>query len=142
MDSLFQYSEVMQFEHIQLRGWKDWGESFHDTYQLLPIQLGCGQQGVVKQCQLKATRCSDYAVKIMKTKATLDRVFSRREADIMSHLDHPCIVSHFGSFSQDRNMMVVMESLEGVDLLVKIARVNRIPEAKAIETFNRMVRSV
>jgi serine/threonine-protein kinase len=75
------------------------------------------------------------AIKAMHPQLTNDADMMRRfqqEVDILSQLDHPSIVKMLGSFSENGNIYMVMEFVEGQPLNSYVEQHGPLPEAEAV----------
>merc|ERR1719223_1054245 len=107
--------------------------TLEDLYILDPSPLGRGSYGEVTAATHHRTGAR-RAVKAVR-KAGLQRYvgdvggFVRREIDILRRLDHPNIVKLYEAFEDADGMYLVLELLDGGDLLERVtASKERLPE--------------
>jgi len=85
-----------------------------DHYRLGPI-LGEGAFGVVAVCHEIATGC-EFAVKMVdKVEMPLNDI--KREAELLQKMEHPNIVKCFGVFDDKCFVCIVMNKLDGGDIV-------------------------
>lgn len=66
----------------------------------------------------------------------------RKEAENLSHLDHPNIVKVLEVFDENNTTYYVMQYIDGESLDEYIIRNNGIPEQKAVSVINDIGRAV
>jgi calcium/calmodulin-dependent protein kinase I len=116
---------------------------FMHAYEETDIVLGSGAKSVVKQCHHRSSGLV-YAAKIIHR----DDLFSedllalRREAKIIQSLDHPNIIK-FVDYIEDRDKIyLIMEQMDGGQLLDRIAMKNTYTEFEARHTIKVLLNAV
>lgn len=92
--------------------------------------IGRGAFGEVQVVKLKATG-EVYAMKIMKKAEMVKKnqvQHIKAERDLMVLMDNPWIVKLLYSFQDDKNLYLVMEFLQGGDLMTILMRLDILSE--------------
>ncbi|KAF8367338.1 nekl-1 [Pristionchus pacificus] len=72
-----------------------------------------------------------------------ERQFALNEVNLLSRLDHPCIVSYFDSFEEDGILMIEMEYADGGTLAQHLSRCDSfLPEQDITELMRQMLCAV
>mmetsp|Transcript_9118 Transcript_9118/g.16401 ORF Transcript_9118/g.16401 Transcript_9118/m.16401 type:complete len:425 (-) Transcript_9118:883-2157(-) len=105
---------------------------FLENFYELGETIGRGQFGVVRVAYNKETK-EKVAVKTFKKKqlGEEDYKYLKREIDIVTHVNHPNIVSTFEVFESEDYIMIVMEYLGGGMLYDVIADKGTLTEQEA-----------
>ena len=112
-------------------------------YELIS-ELGCGSFAVVYRARHKVT--GEYvAVKLLSKVAILQNDLMdpvARELEIMKIADHPFVVHLFEILEDDNYIFLVMELLEGGNLLDYINDQGALPEDNARRIFTQLVSAI
>ncbi|XP_006870641.1 PREDICTED: myosin light chain kinase family member 4 [Chrysochloris asiatica] len=94
--------------------------------------LGRGRFGQVHKCEEKATGLK-LAAKIIKTRGTKDKDEVKNEINIMNQLYHVNLIQLYDAFESKKDMVLVMEYVDGGELLDRIIDENdNLTELEAI----------
>eukprot|EP00182_Erythrolobus_australicus_P002892 CAMPEP_0185832558 /NCGR_PEP_ID=MMETSP1353-20130828/2150_1 /TAXON_ID=1077150 /ORGANISM="Erythrolobus australicus, Strain CCMP3124" /LENGTH=743 /DNA_ID=CAMNT_0028530737 /DNA_START=79 /DNA_END=2310 /DNA_ORIENTATION=- len=106
--------------------------------------LGEGSYSVVKRCIHEDTR-EQYALKVMSKdklpSANLEKQV-RKEVKIMQYLRHPHVVTVHDVLMSERNMYIVMELVNGVELYDEVIRCGRFDESTSRRVFQQVADAV
>eukprot|EP00092_Neocalanus_flemingeri_P038550 GFUD01041978.1.p1 GENE.GFUD01041978.1~~GFUD01041978.1.p1 ORF type:complete len:189 (+),score=56.29 GFUD01041978.1:115-681(+) len=95
------------------------GDVYKDSYEEKK-ELGRGKFGVVFQVEEKATN-KIFAAKHIKTNRKDQKDKVMEEIKILEKLSDPQIIGFIGAYQNSREIIVVMEYLDGGDLFEKVA---------------------
>jgi serine/threonine protein kinase len=104
--------------------------------------LGQGTTGIVKRCQKVGDEANDYAVKIVSYKGEMELLkMIVREFDKMKRLDHKNIVKVFELYIDTLKFKayVIMELVEGKEMLEVIEKAGPLSEMKAAGIFRQLL---
>ncbi|OHT02943.1 Calcium/calmodulin-dependent protein kinase type 1 [Tritrichomonas foetus] len=102
-------------------------------------ELGRGGFSIVmKACDIIS---QEYcAIKIINLQTDVNVLLMKREVEILTKMNHPCVVKLYDWFEEDGNAYIVMELVEGCDLLNFINESKYgIPENIAKKLFSQML---
>lgn len=116
-------------------------EGIHKYYDLRAGILGQGAFATVKRAVERSTG-DHYAVKIIEKRKVMTGTAVKREVDILKKIRHENIVGLKDYYEDDRSYYLVMELLEGGDLMDFVANNGRIPEDAAIEIISQVLSAV
>lgn len=103
--------------------------------------IGEGAIGTVRECFEVKTRAR-YAAKVMDRKALTNKHLTmpvRREIAIMKYMKHPNIVQMMEVLQTKNNLYIIMEFVEGGDLLTKINATRGFDEEKSRFLFQELM---
>jgi serine/threonine protein kinase len=85
-----------------------------------------------------------FAVKVLSKKkmSEEDKVHLKTEIEILKLLDHPNIVRLIEVFEEDQYFCLVMELLEGGELLEQIVNTGNLSETKAKEATTAIISAI
>ena len=117
------------------------GQVLHDTHEVVRL-LGEGGMGTVYEARHVRLRKQRFAVKVLHGKMTDDpTLMSRfqREAEIATEIGHPNIVYVLDFYETDnRRPCMVMEYLEGQDLLNLLKQKPRLSEENTLDIVQQV----
>lgn len=133
----------------EARGCEIFGPPKSEARYIVTGELGWGATACVKRCILCTNKSQDLAVKIIPTgrarmnadpARALTRV--RREIQNMMSLDHQHVVKMYDSWETDETLYVVMELVEGGELLNAITERRGLEEPEARHVFMQLVKAL
>lgn len=101
-----------------------------EDFELLKM-LGKGGHGKVMLCEKKTGAKGIYALKIIKKQHVIEHnqlEHTRAEKLILSHVNHPFLVSLQHAFQTDQKLYFVMEFMKGGELFQHLRRVKQFTE--------------
>ena len=104
-----------------------------EDFELLKL-LGKGAHGKVLLCEKKTGEKGLYAMKILKKQHIIDSnqlEHTKAEKMILSHVNHPFLVSLQYAFQTDEKIYFVMEFMKGGELFQHLRRVRQFSEDQA-----------
>ncbi len=105
------------------------GQVLHDTHEIVRL-IGKGGMGAVYEAVHLRLRKQRFAIKVLHQRMVEDRkmfVRFQREAEIATEVGHPNIISVVDFYHTVEGLpCIVMEYLEGEDLLVRLKRQSRL----------------
>jgi calcium-dependent protein kinase len=114
-------------------------------YRILPTVLGKGAFGVVHKC-IHLITGQERAIKIiMKEDFGYDKQKSLqfiKEIEIMKSLAHPNLVSIYEYFQDEQFIFIVMELVQGIELLDEILKEGRLTETKTAVIMEQLVNAI
>lgn len=116
-------------------------DGIHALYDLRSGVLGQGAFAVVKRAVERATG-DHYAVKIIDKKKVMSGMAVKREIDILKAVQHENIVSLKEFFEDKRSYYLVMDLVEGGDLMDFVSANGAIPEDPAREIARQVFAAV
>ena len=116
-------------------------EGIHALYDLRSGVLGQGAFAVVKRAVERATG-DHYAVKIIDKKKVMSGMAVQREIDILKKIQHNNIVSLKAFFEDSRSYYLVMDLVEGGDLMDFVTNNGPIPEDATREIARQVFTAV
>ena len=104
--------------------------------------IGKGKFGVVKEAKEKKSGCKIALKKVNKNFALKNKLWLplKREVEIHGRLRHPMVVRLFGVFQTERNVYLVMERVEGINLFEFLEKKGPLglSSAKKVRAFLRI----
>lgn len=113
----------------------------HAFYDLRSGVLGQGAFAVVKRAVERSTG-DHYAVKIIDKKKVMHGMAVQREIDILKKVQHENIVSLKAFFEDERNFYLVMDLVDGGDLMDFVTNNGPIPEDATREIARQVFAAV
>jgi len=84
-------------------------------------EIGRGTNTIVRKCICRATG-NRYAVKSVRKSDTEEYENMRKEANLLTALDHPSIIKIYDTFEDDKHLHMVVEICKGGELFDHIVR--------------------
>lgn len=104
-----------------------------EDFELLKV-LGKGAHGKVLLCEKKTGDKGLYAMKIIKKQHIIDSnqlEHTKAEKMILSHVNHPFLVSLQFAFQSDEKIYFIMEFMKGGELFQHLRRIKQFNETQA-----------
>lgn len=104
-----------------------------EDFELLKL-LGKGAHGKVLLCEKKTGNKGLYAMKIIKKQHIIDSnqlEHTKAEKMILSHIDHPFLVSLQYAFQTDEKLYFIMEFMKGGELFQHLRKLKQFNENQA-----------
>jgi calcium-dependent protein kinase len=108
-------------------------EDIHSIYELDFHGSLKGGFGQVVKARLRSHPDHQYAVKVIKKKDDYTDSLALREIELLKSMDHPHIVSFREVYQDQQYMYIVLELLEGGDLMKLLEKQEALDEHLAVE---------
>jgi serine/threonine protein kinase len=128
---------------IALARWHRLPRKLEDDYKITGKILGFGCNGNVIMAQSRQNKNLKFAIKRLKLAGDANQTaYLKSEVEISLSLDHPRIARLVDVYETDSQLFLVMECMEGGELMDRVKEAKRFSEEEAAHTIWQMLLAV